>query len=144
MKVNCFRMKFIVSFVSLYLLALTCFSQVRVKGYFRKNGTYVSPHVRTSPDGILWNNYSYKGGNSTQSSGSATYLNKNYLSYNPNMDISSTKSEVNKVENTQGRSSGSLVKNGANGQLKDSVKFDNELYFQKLKKIYDKKGAPNN
>lgn len=139
------RMKFLLSFLSFSLLVLTCFSQVRVKGYFRKNGTYVSPHIRTSPDGILWNNFSYNGRNSSQSSGSTTiYLNKNNQLYNPNTDISSAKPEIVKVEKSQGYSSGSLVKNGTTGQLKDTVKFDNELYFQKLKRIYDKKSAPNN
>jgi hypothetical protein len=30
-----------------------------VGGYFRKDGTYVRPHLRTVPDGIEWNNLSY-------------------------------------------------------------------------------------
>ena len=46
------------------LLFLFCISlinsQVHVRGYFRKDGTYVSPHIRSSPDGIKENNYSYK------------------------------------------------------------------------------------
>ena len=32
---------------------------VHVNGYFKEDGTYVSPHVRTAPDGILENNLSY-------------------------------------------------------------------------------------
>lgn len=32
---------------------------VKVKGYFRKNGTYVKPHFRTSPDSSKFNNFSY-------------------------------------------------------------------------------------
>lgn len=36
-------------------------SQVRVRGYYRKNGTYVRPHVRTRPDGNPYNNYSFPG-----------------------------------------------------------------------------------
>lgn len=39
--------------------ASTC--QVRVSGYFRKNGTYVQPYYRSSPDGNPYNNYSYPG-----------------------------------------------------------------------------------
>jgi hypothetical protein len=35
--------------------------RVYVRGYYRKNGTYVRPHYRISPDGIPWNNYSYPG-----------------------------------------------------------------------------------
>lgn len=30
---------------------------VYVKGYYRKDGTYVRPHVRSAPDGYKWNNY---------------------------------------------------------------------------------------
>lgn len=33
---------------------------VSVKGYYRKNGTYVAPHVRSNPNGIKYDNYSYK------------------------------------------------------------------------------------
>ena len=35
-----------------------CFAQVHVNGYYRKDGTYVAPHYRTSPDAYKWNNYS--------------------------------------------------------------------------------------
>jgi len=34
---------------------------VYVRGYFRKDGTYVRPHWRTQPDGYFWNNYSAYG-----------------------------------------------------------------------------------
>ncbi len=30
---------------------------VHVKGYYRNDGTYVRPHVRSSPDQYKWNNY---------------------------------------------------------------------------------------
>ena len=50
------------------LLAATLFgfvgqamSQVRVKGYFKKDGTYVAPHVRSSPNSSTQDNYSTKG-----------------------------------------------------------------------------------
>lgn len=36
-------------------------AQVRVSGYYRKNGTYVQPYYRSSPDGNPYNNYSYPG-----------------------------------------------------------------------------------
>lgn len=34
---------------------------VNVQGYFKGNGTYVMPHVRTNPDGNPYNNFSYRG-----------------------------------------------------------------------------------
>ncbi len=35
--------------------------RVRVKGYLKKNGTYVQPHYRTAPDGKGYNNWSSAG-----------------------------------------------------------------------------------
>lgn len=34
---------------------------VRVKGYYRKDGTYVRPHYRSNPDGNPYNNWSFPG-----------------------------------------------------------------------------------
>ncbi|MHA1470959.1 MAG: hypothetical protein ACTSSP_10440, partial [Candidatus Asgardarchaeia archaeon] len=36
-------------------------ADVSVKGYYRKNGTYVAPHYRSNPDGNPYNNWSTKG-----------------------------------------------------------------------------------
>ncbi|MGE0632468.1 MAG: hypothetical protein AB7O96_08680 [Pseudobdellovibrionaceae bacterium] len=50
------------------ILVLTFISQisfakdVHVKGYYRKNGTYVQPHIRSSPDSYKWNNYGSSDG----------------------------------------------------------------------------------
>jgi len=31
--------------------------QIRVQnGYMRKNGNYITPHIKTSPDNVRWNN----------------------------------------------------------------------------------------
>jgi hypothetical protein len=49
----------------LILLAFASFvvagEKVRVKGYFRKDGTYVEPHYRTAPDKSTLNNWSTEG-----------------------------------------------------------------------------------
>ncbi|HEU4583280.1 MAG TPA: hypothetical protein VFS67_33715 [Polyangiaceae bacterium] len=34
---------------------------MRVRGYVRKDGTYVAPHYRSAPDGNFWNNWSTRG-----------------------------------------------------------------------------------
>ena len=53
--------------VTLLLVALatvdfaSASDRVRVKGYFRKDGTYVQPHYRTAPDGRFYNNWSTFG-----------------------------------------------------------------------------------
>lgn len=36
---------------------------VHVNGYHRKDGTYVQPHIRSSPDSVKWNNYGPSNGN---------------------------------------------------------------------------------
>lgn len=54
-------MKTLLTFVILLSSLLQVFSQVHVKGYYRKNGTYVSPHTRSSPNKTVYDNYSYKG-----------------------------------------------------------------------------------
>jgi len=36
-------------------------ADVYVRGYTRSNGTYVEPYYRSNPDGIKWNNKSYRG-----------------------------------------------------------------------------------
>ena len=43
---------------SILATANTASAFVSVNGYFKSNGTYVAPHIRTSPDGYCWNNFS--------------------------------------------------------------------------------------
>lgn len=46
--------------ILIFLVGLLSFlhaKDVNVKGYYRKDGAYVSPHVRSSPDSYKWNNY---------------------------------------------------------------------------------------
>lgn len=56
-------MKKLYYFLIIILLFLggEVFAQVKVKGYYRKNGTYVSPHYRSSPNHTKTDNYSYPG-----------------------------------------------------------------------------------
>jgi hypothetical protein len=43
------------------VLASSTIGQVRVRGYVRKDGTYVAPHYRSSPNGTKADNYSARG-----------------------------------------------------------------------------------
>ena len=60
-------MNIIKSLIKKVLLILFLFAfnysnaQVSVKGYRKSNGTYVQPHMRSSPDGNPYNNYSFPG-----------------------------------------------------------------------------------
>ncbi len=35
-----------------------------VSGYYRRNGTYVRPYYRSNPNGLRYDNYSYRSGQS--------------------------------------------------------------------------------
>ena len=61
-----YKFKKVVIVSVLALIAALIFStiadaSVRVKGYYRKDGTYVQPHYRSNPDGNPYNNWSYPG-----------------------------------------------------------------------------------
>lgn len=43
------------------LAAGASFAQTHVDGYFKKDGTYVAPHYRSSPNSTPRDNYSTKG-----------------------------------------------------------------------------------
>ncbi len=43
------------------LISSNAYAAVKVGGYYKKDGTYVQPHYRSSPNGTVRDNYSYKG-----------------------------------------------------------------------------------
>jgi hypothetical protein len=61
------------------MLGLIGLAQVQVKGYYRKNGTYVQPHVRSNPDGNPYNNYSFPGNTNPYTGKTATGSEEAYL-----------------------------------------------------------------
>jgi hypothetical protein len=44
-----------------FFLASFASADVKVKGYYRKDGTYIRPHYRSNPDGNFYNNWSTVG-----------------------------------------------------------------------------------
>ena len=74
--------KFVLGFLLLifsFFIATEAYAIVSVKGYYKKNGTYVAPHYRSDPDGIKTNNFSYPG-NYNPNTGSITGGNSYYSS----------------------------------------------------------------
>lgn len=47
--------------VFLFLFVVDTLAYVRVRPYFRSNGTYVQPHYRTDPNSFKFDNWSYSG-----------------------------------------------------------------------------------
>ena len=54
-------MKILTWIVLLLLVASTAFADVYVQPYYRKDGTYVSGHYRSSPNSNPYDNWSSKG-----------------------------------------------------------------------------------
>lgn len=77
-------MKKIISLVLIVVFTVTSvFADVYVKGYTKKNGTYVAPHYRSSPDSSPYNNWSYPGNTNpytgkTAGGSESTYLENYY------------------------------------------------------------------
>lgn len=51
------RIVFILILMFFFSPCLSFAKDVHVKGYYRKDGTYVRPHIRSSPDSYKHNNY---------------------------------------------------------------------------------------
>jgi hypothetical protein len=47
--------------VIISFLAVSLAEAGRVRGYYRRDGTYVQSHYRSNPDGNPYNNYSFPG-----------------------------------------------------------------------------------
>lgn len=55
-------MKLVIFIISAIGLSIPCFGQgVYVNGYYKNNGTYVSPHHRSRPNNSVYDNYSTRG-----------------------------------------------------------------------------------
>jgi hypothetical protein len=54
-------MAIVLSVIFMLSLMITSFAGSYVRGYYRSNGTYVSPYYRSASDGYRYNNYSSWG-----------------------------------------------------------------------------------
>ena len=76
------------------IISVNAFAQVKVRGYYRSNGTYVQPHYRSNPDGNPYNNWSFPGNTNpytgkVATGNPSTYL-KNYFDNNERTTTSQT------------------------------------------------------
>ena len=53
------------------------FADTHVNGYYRKDGTYVQPYVRSTSDGNAYNNFSTKGNINPYTGKEGTVIPKN-------------------------------------------------------------------
>ena len=54
-------MKILLAAATLVILATSIPADEHVDGYYRKDGTYVAPYERSSPNGTSADNYSHEG-----------------------------------------------------------------------------------
>ncbi|MCX5803581.1 MAG: hypothetical protein NTU69_08655 [Proteobacteria bacterium] len=55
-----FNVILLIALIAILFIVSSAFTQVFVPGHYRSNGTYIQPHYRSSPDGTVTNNWSFK------------------------------------------------------------------------------------
>ncbi|WP_223601672.1 SH3 domain-containing protein [Chryseobacterium sp. GVT01B] len=104
------------SFFLFILLSVCSYSQVSVRGYYRKDGTYVRPHERTAPNSTITDNYSYRG------------------NYNPNLEYNTISTRnSSSTYNYYDNSSANYDKEWVNGYYKTDGTYVNGYYRKKRK-----------
>src|SRR4051812_4307797 len=72
-----------ISFLLLLGMATRANAYVSVRGYYRSNGTYVKPYVRSDPNGVKYDNYGYNPSqglyNSTYGTRGSTWDTPSYI-----------------------------------------------------------------
>lgn len=51
----------VIIIAALFITSTSVSAYSRVRGYTKRNGTYVIPHYRSSPNRYKWDNYSSRG-----------------------------------------------------------------------------------
>ena len=91
-------------FISMMMIYTSVSAAVSVRGYYRSNGTYVSPHMRSSPDGNFNNNWSTVGNVNPYTGKSGTKKSPSYSSnynYTQSQDYSSQPQNYNTVPSSE-------------------------------------------
>ena len=73
-------MAIVLSVIFMLSLMITSFAGSYVRGYYRSNGTYVSPYYRSTSDSYRYNNYS-SWGNYNPYTGARGYKTYNYYGW---------------------------------------------------------------
>ncbi len=129
--------------LSLFIIIYTqlIFSQVRVSGYTRKNGTYVQPHMRSSPNSNPYDNYSFPGNTNPYTGKTSTGNPDTYLNNYYNKTNNSGNSNLNNYALYENNKKQIEI----NDKEKQSIIITNQL--SELIKIYEtnkKKNIPKN
>lgn len=79
---------FLTLLFSIMFIAIDDVNAGYVNGYYRNDGAYVQPHYRSNPNGLNYDNYSYRSGDSLYNNSYRKYdtYNWNTPSYNTQRD----------------------------------------------------------
>lgn len=122
--------KLILIIVSI-IITHNLYSQVRVSGYYRKNGTYVQPHYRSSPNSNPYDNYSYPGNTNPYTGKTSTGNPDTYLDNYYNRD-NNTKSIISNPNTTKSNSYNNS--NSINNKSTEEILKKYQLEEEKRKK----------
>jgi hypothetical protein len=129
-------------------------SQVRVKGYYRKDGTYVRPHVRSNPDGNFYNNWSTKGNvnpytgeegtkttprSSYSSSAGKNYSSGSKSSYSSSNSYTSNNSTYNSSGSSENNASRETTWSKSTERPKGSIQYSGQANSGSIKMTYFEK-----
>ncbi|MCE9549101.1 hypothetical protein K8Q98_01745, partial [Candidatus Nomurabacteria bacterium] len=110
---------FVLVLLVIFISASNAEAYVKVKGYTRKDGTYVAPHVRSNPNGLKYDNYSYKP--------SQGLYNKTYGTRGATWD---TPTYITDPDYYEGKS---LYESGSSGSI--SSTYDSSIFTTQTKKL---------
>jgi hypothetical protein len=142
-------------------ISLSLYSQVYVSGYTKKNGTYVEPHYRSSPNSNPNDNYSFPGNTNpytgkTSTGNPDTYLenynnrrsrNRNYGSSSNNNTFPNYNQINNSSSNSYSTSPYKNYSNNTSNQTDNKKEFNNsnsdkDIQLNKFLKTYEKNKTP--
>lgn len=132
--------KLIILFSFIFLTTALFSGSVLVSGYYRKDGTYVRGHYRSTPDKYKWNNY----GPSQTSSELYNYHQRdydkdrfsNYLDHDDDNDLILDDYDSNQYGTTNSNSSYNSFFNNDN-ETKNFNLEDTKIKIKKYKSIFD-------
>jgi hypothetical protein len=109
---------FLLAFLLILVFTSNALAQgrVKVKGYYRKDGTYVRPHYRTAPDGNPYNNYSFPG-NYNPNTGETTPGNPETYLENYNNKKPSNSPSIYSLPSSQSRESFDAIEDDSSQEL---------------------------
>jgi len=125
-------------------------AQVKVKGYYRKDGTYVQPHYRSKPDGNPYNNWSYPGNTNPYTGKTATGNPDTYLKNYYNRSGTNSSNNSNYYPNSSTTSSYDRYNNSttynrySNSSYYGSSNNSSSTYYVTVKSLNIRSGTSTN